>query len=162
MSKTQKALAELEGALQPGESIVATLGATYITPRPEAAKFGPEFPKGLLALTESRLIFSGSAMIRSEQNASPLKLVTSVDLTRGIQPHFQVTLAGTMRRYIVKYKDAQPFLLKAHELLAAAQDHRPQPAVISPADELMKLADLHSKGFLTDVEFTTAKAKALG
>jgi hypothetical protein len=93
---------------------------------------------------------------------SPLKLVTPVELTRGIQPHFQVTLAGNTANYVVKSKEAQPFLLTAHELVAAAQDDRSHSAATSPADELIKLADRHSVGFLTDAEFTAAKTKALG
>ena len=38
----------------------------------------------------------------------------------------------------------------------------PAPAAIDPADEIAKLAELHSSGALTDEEFAAAKAKALG
>jgi hypothetical protein len=37
-----------------------------------------------------------------------------------------------------------------------------QAAAGDAVEELTKLADLHSKGALTDAEFATAKAKLLG
>jgi hypothetical protein len=46
---------------------------------------------------------------------------------------------------------------------AAAQDYiRSVAGTASPADELVKLAELHSKGVLTDAEFAQQKAKLLG
>jgi hypothetical protein len=38
----------------------------------------------------------------------------------------------------------------------------PQPAAPSMMDQLTQLADLHTKGVLSDDEFTAAKAKLLG
>ena len=46
---------------------------------------------------------------------------------------------------------------------AATQDYiRSVAGAASPADELTKLAELHSKGVLTDAEFAQQKAKLLG
>ena len=46
---------------------------------------------------------------------------------------------------------------------AATQDYiRSVAGAASPADELAKLAELHSKGVLTDAEFAQQKAKLLG
>lgn len=39
---------------------------------------------------------------------------------------------------------------------------RPASPTLGVADELTKLADLHSKGVLSDTEFATQKAKLLG
>ena len=49
----------------------------------------------------------------------------------------------------------------------APADYNPEPAQyapppVDPADEIEHLAQLHASGVLTDEEFATAKARALG
>lgn len=48
------------------------------------------------------------------------------------------------------------------QAIAAAQQESPTATVTTTADQLRQLAELHSQGVLTNQEFETAKAKALG
>ena len=151
-------MATITESLQPDEQVLDTIHGAYIV-----STTNSENTIGTLALTNKRLIFSGSIGFKREQHSSPLHLVTSVDLVKGAMlSHLQVTLAGSVAKYRVKYTDASAFLQATHVAVAAAQTAPVQQAnAPSAADELIKLADLHAKGVLTDEEFATAKAKAL-
>jgi Short C-terminal domain/Bacterial PH domain len=158
LASDKKAMATITESLQPDEQVLGTIHAAYIV-----STTNSENTIGTLALTNKRLIFSGSIGLKREQHSSPLQLVTSVDLVKGAMlSHLQVTLAGSVSKYRVKYTDASAFVQATHAAVAAAQTApASQTSAPSAADELMKLADLHAKGVLTDEEFATAKAKAL-
>ena len=52
--------------------------------------------------------------------------------------------------------------MQQQEMAAAQQAPPPAPEVDPTTAELQKLAGLHAQGILTDEEFASAKAKALG
>lgn len=68
----------------------------------------------------------------------------------------------------VAHRQAAKYDQQAQQQQAAAQPQQqaPAPAPAAPQDEataqLENLADLHTKGILTDEEFAAAKAKVLG
>ena len=160
MSVEKKAIASIEESLQPGEQIVDKISGAYIV-----SSKNSDNTIGVLALTNKRLIFSGSIGFKREQHSSPLNLVTSVDLVKGAMlSHLQVTLAGSVAKYRVKYTDAQAFLSSTQAAVAAAQQPAAAAVAAAPsaADELGKLAALHEQGVLSDEEFAAAKSKALG
>jgi hypothetical protein len=159
VSVEKKAIVTIEESLQPGEQIVDKISGAYIVSTKNS-----DNTIGVLALTNKRLIFSGSIGFKREQHSSPLNLVTSVDLVKGAMlSHLRVTLAGSVAKYRVKYTNAQAFLSSTHAAIAAAQQPTAATAAApSAADELGKLAALHEQGVLSDAEFAAAKSKALG
>lgn len=59
---------------------------------------------------------------------------------------------------------AEKDFLKAKEYIMKRMEEisNPVPQIVSPADEIAKLADLRSKGILTDAEFEAKKKQLLG
>jgi Short C-terminal domain len=91
------------------------------------------------------------------RRAEAIEAVRSGHLTEYIEKQkaeaMQLAAAGGARIVI----DGQPLVLGG-----AGQAPAPAPSEQSdPADQLAKLAELHSKGVLTDAEFAAAKAKVL-
>ncbi len=154
MGSPDKHLAKITDELEAGEEVLASLSAT-ITDKPDSFS---GTTRGSLVVTDRRFIFSGTAWGSKTSRSFLLSQVTSIDLHKNLLvAYIQVTVAGGFERYLVKYKDAEEFIAVAHKALA-------QPATSlggSAADELTKLAALHSQGVLSDEEFATAKAKAL-
>ena len=72
-------------------------------------------------------------------------------------------MAGGFERFLVKYREAEEFVLVAADALADAAN---APAGVatqpSTADELAKFAALRDQGILTDEEFAVKKAQLLG
>ena len=159
MGSANKHLAKVEENLQPGEEIRASVSGTVTSTSTSTSGT----VSGILVLTDRRFIFSGGAWGTKDSHSVPLSGVTSIDLHKNLMSaHVQVTAAGNIARYLVKYKDAEPFVKTAHDVLASA--HAAVPAAsnsVSPADEIAKLAALHAQGLLTDDEFVTAKTKVL-
>jgi len=157
VAKADKSMVLIEGLLQSDESIQATLPAYYL---PVGANVTLA-PRGLLVLTGSRFIFCLSNRLLGQQVSTPLQSVISVELIRGPQSNLKVSTAASTARYVVKYKEAAEFLRKAEKLIAEVRAESFPQAVTSSTDGLVRLADLHTKGLLTDEEFVAAKANAL-
>ncbi|QQU82863.1 SHOCT domain-containing protein [Corynebacterium tuberculostearicum] len=58
--------------------------------------------------------------------------------------------------------EAKTLVSAARRTLEQNSAQSPAPAADDGLDKLQKLADLHAAGVLTDEEFASAKAKALG
>ncbi len=158
MASPDKHLAKLQDSLEPGETIQATVAGTITT----TAESTSGTVRGILVLTDSRLRFEGGSWASKGSRSVPLSAITSIDLHKNLMTaHVVVTLAGGPERYMVKYNDAEKFVKVAHEVLARFHSAGSSGGAASGADELLKLADMHSKGLLTDDEFAAAKAKAL-
>jgi len=154
MGSADKHLTKITDELEAGETVLASLTAT-ITDKPDSLS---GTTRGSLVVTDRRFIFSGAAWGSKTSRSFLLSQVTSIDLHKNLLvAYVQVTIAGGFERFLVKYKDAEGFVAVAHKALA--QPATPQSG--SAADELTKLAALHSQGVLSDEEFAAAKAKAL-
>ena len=159
LSKGEELVTELLGE---GETIKATILATQCDP--PSSKTGKV--AGCLAITNNRVMFAGRAITQKVSRVIPWSQVTSLQLSKGMMlSHIQITLAGSYENFLVKYNDAQEFLGVAQAELErsrqVASDARSAPTGATSADELVKLAELHRQGILTDDEFTQAKAKLL-
>ena len=78
--------------------------------------------------------------------------------------HIQIMLTGSFENYLVKYRDAELFMTTAQDVLANAHkstSQLPAQGTNSKADEILKLAELHKIGILSDDEFARAKASLL-
>jgi hypothetical protein len=159
MGSPDKHLAKVEANLQPGEEIRASVAGVVTTTSTSTSGT----VRGMLVLTDRRFIFSGGAWGTKDSHSVPLSGVTSIDLHKNLMnAHIQVTAAGNISRYLVKYRDAEPFVKTAHDVLVSAHATIPATSTpVSPADEIAKLAALHAQGLLTDEEFFAAKTKAL-
>jgi hypothetical protein len=159
MGSPKNHLLKVEADLQHGEVIQASVeGTVTLTKTSTSSSI-----RGILVLTDRRFIFSGGAWGTKDSHSVPLSGVTSIDLHKNLMTaHIQVTAAGNTSRYLVKYKEAEPFVKTAHDVLATA--HNSTQATIplgSPAEEITKLAALYAQGLLSDEEFAAAKSKAL-
>jgi hypothetical protein len=153
-----KHLEKISAALLDGERVQASVEGT-ITTTPTSTS---GTVRGVLALTDRRFLFSGKAWGASGSRTFPLSTVTSIDLHKNLMlAYVQVTLAGGSERFLVRYKDAEPFIQVAHRVLAELQSAPAAPAAVSVADELAKFAVLHSQGVLSDDEFSAKKAELL-
>ncbi len=158
MASPNKHLSKLQENLESGETIQATVAGTITT----TATSTSGTVRGMLVLTDSRFLFEGGSWASKGSRSVPLSAITSIDLHKNLMTaHVVVTLAGGPERYMVKYNDAEKFVKTAHEVLARFHSPVATGSNVSAADELLKLADLHSRGLLTDDEFAVAKAKAL-
>lgn len=160
MSRASKGLEVLNDLLVDGEEVVASIAATQCDP--PSGKSGTI--SGVLAITPQRILFSGKSIAKRSTRTIPVDTITSVELVKGAMlSYIQLTLAGSYENFLVKYKEAGSFLAEAQKVLASGHSAAPAPAqpAGSVADEIAKLADLHSKGLLSDEEFSAAKARLL-
>ena len=73
-------------------------------------------------------------------------------------------LTGSFENYLVKYREAEVFMATAQDVLADSHkptSQQPLQGSTSIADEILKLAELHKLGVLSDDEFAKAKASLL-
>lgn len=115
MASPTKALENVKSELLPGENVIAMVPAVR-TKTPDSFS-GTN--RGVLVVTDRRVVFSGSGLGAQETRAIPLRQVTSVDLHKNLAlAYVQVTLAGGFDRYLVKYRAAEPFAAAARQVLA--------------------------------------------
>jgi hypothetical protein len=161
MSRLSKGEDLIISMLQPGESIVASILASQCDP--PTSKSGKV--AGCLAITNQRVMFAGRAIAKTVNRTIPLSQVSSLELSKGMMlSHVQLTLAGSYENFLVKYKEAEEFMITAQAELQKSRSQQPamtSPSAGSTADELKKLADLHEQGILTAEEFADAKARLL-
>lgn len=72
------------------------------------------------------------------------------------------TITTAMQSDWISTCDAGPFVPVPPEMTGHSGTLNPNGAVVGVAEELSKLAELRSKGIITDEEFQTQKAKLLG
>jgi hypothetical protein len=113
MGKTDK----LDALLLPGEAVAATVQGTLTEPGKTSGT-----TRGLLAVTDKRILFVGTAWGASETRQLVLKQVTAVSLRKNLATaHLEVSHAGGTDRYLVKYKDAEDFARVAQGAVTAVQ-----------------------------------------
>lgn len=161
MSRLGKGLDSIEEMLQPGEEVLATiLAAKCDPPTGKVGKYG-----GVLAVTNSRLLFSGKYLIQKSESAHQLSQVSSFNMNKSaLVAQIQVHLTGTHENYTVKFREAKDFIAIAQSVLAKVHSNTNQQSSnnsSSVSDEILKLADLHNKGILSDDEFAKTKARLL-
>ena len=161
MSRASKGEELITSMLQPGESIVASISAVQCDP--PTAKSGKV--AGCLAITNQRVMFAGKAVTKIINRTIPLTQVSSLGFSKGVMSsHVQLTLAGSYENFLVKYKEAEEFMVVALAELQKSRNPQSSPTeatVVSTADELKKLAELHQQGILTAEEFAEAKSRVL-
>jgi hypothetical protein len=164
----KKALASIEEILHDGEKVTATLRTVLSVSNSSNAN-----PSGLLALTDERVIFAGWARRTLTLETHPLSDIRSIDFERALIASFLRIRTGdesapTVSSFRPDPGRAQPFVDAVTAAMARASRTEPQAAPEasaasgSTADELVRIADLHARGALTDDEFAAAKAKILG
>jgi hypothetical protein len=154
VKKTPNYLA-VEGMLAENEHILTSIAANI--------QSGSHPVLGLLALTETRVIFHGKYAFAKHSRTLNLAQITTIDVNGSVLgATIRVTLGGATEAFRANYKAAKGFVDEVHVRLnnAASESHAGSP--LSAADELTKIAALHAQGVLTDEEFAAAKAKALG
>ena len=161
VSRALKGEELITSMLQPGESIVASIFATQCDP--PTSKSGKV--AGCLAITNQRVMFAGRAVTKTINRTIPLTQVSSLGFSKGMMlSHVQLTLAGSYENFLVKYKEAEEFMVVAQAELQKSRNPQSSPTeatVVSTADELKKLAELHQQGILTAEEFAEAKSRVL-
>lgn len=114
MGRTEKHLKKIEAELTHGESVIASTNATATNPGESSGTIS-----GALVITNARVLFSGNSIGTSSSKSTPIGQVTSVDLHKGLMlSHVEVSTATGIDRYLVKYKEAAPFIEAAHRALA--------------------------------------------
>ncbi len=160
MGAAKRALKSLEEVLEQGERVFRIAAGT----RPTRGVV----QRGLLVLTDRRLMFVREGMVRSAHESIPLDLVTAVAVAKGIA-YSKIKTTGSQSNEIleqVNKHDAEAWVVAARGLLASRSRDALAASVQEPgtsvADELSRLADLRDRGVLTDPEFATQKARLLG
>ena len=161
MGRLENGLEVISEMLQQGEEVLATvLAAKCDPPTGKVGKYS-----GALAITGSRLLFSGKYLAAKSQSSHQLSQVSSLNLNKSaLTAHIQIMLTGSFENYLVKYRDAELFMTTAQDVLANAHkstSQLPSHGTNSKADEILKLAELHKMGILSDDEFAGAKASLL-
>ena len=142
-----------------GEKVIASVNATLRVRRQDkiALYLGGNdvrhvrWYRGLLVITESRLVFAAKTLFLKRGDVCPLSEVSSLNLNpKFFNSQFQVIGPDWFINYVIKTREAEPFFATAQEVLARAHTPAPAPAAaLSAADELAKLADLHRQGMLS-------------
>jgi|688.fasta_scaffold744267_1 hypothetical protein len=161
MGRLENGLEVINEMLQPDEEVIATILASKCDPpNGKVGKYG-----GALAITRSRLLFSGRYLAAKSQSSHQLSQVSSLNLNKSaLTAHIQIMLTGSFENYLVKFRDAEVFMATAQDVLANGHKHTSQHSpkdAASIADEILKLAELHKMGVLSDDEFAAAKATFL-
>lgn len=124
------------------------------------------FCGGVLALTDTRLVFAGESDGGTRNGRWPLSELASVDLVR-YKPLGHVLLIGSgaaRTGFSTKYDVAcRELLSRIRAGITKAQEAKPEArGAGSIADEIAKLAKLRDDGILTDQEFAAQKTSLLG
>lgn len=152
-------LTEVSEHLLQGESVVSTcLGV--------GSKRSGKTYSGGLALTESRVIFVGRALTEKLVDSHPLDGTTGITTTHGAMiGELGIKNGLASEEYKIPKKLMDDFVAEVRRVAdsrpAAPASTSSEPLGGSVADELGKLAALHSQGLLTDEEFADAKARVL-
>ena len=160
MGATERALEAIKDNLESGEAYVDYVVATRV----EKGNSGAE--RGALAVTSKRLIYQGSALFgvgtRIEWRFSQLNGVAA---TKSMMfEHIELNSGGATIKFLVTYGEARPFVAVINQAMSDSQNEPSKPPPSEKPDiaaSLTKLADLFSKGLLTEEEFADAKRKLI-
>jgi hypothetical protein len=122
--------------------------------------------RGLLILTDRRLLFIHSGVLKSQQVSAPLDTVTGVSVSKGLTSSTIKTTGPQSNMLVsrVSKSDAEALASELRSILAS----RSRKTTVAPtaptnvvAEELERLAALRDRGILTDEEFAAQKSKLL-
>lgn len=158
MSAFEKALEAVKSSLAAGESILASIRATRV----EQGNSGTE--RGVLVVTSERIIYRGSALFGIGTSIDwRFTQLNGIAATKSMMfEHIELNGGGSVVKFLVQYGEAQPFASQANQAMAKVGSSMPSGEPTEGlAAELSKLADLFSKGLLSEEEFATAKRKLI-
>jgi hypothetical protein len=77
--------------------------------------------------------------------------------------HVEFSAGGASLKFLVTYGEARPFVAVVNQTIDVPTETKPESSSSADlGDALSKLADLYSRGLLSDSEFADAKRKILG
>lgn len=159
MGAVDKAIEQIKSDLEPGESYVDYVVATRV----ENGYSGTE--RGALVVTSKRLIYQGTALFGGGTRVEwRLKSLNRIAATKSMMlEHIEFNAGGAALKFLVTYGEARPFVSVVNQTIESENESKPEtPSSGDLGDALAKLADLYSRGLLSDSEFAEAKKKILG
>ncbi len=161
MGAVDKAIEQIKSDLEPGESYVDYVVATRV----ENGYSGTE--RGALVVTSKRLIYQGTALFGGGTRVEwRLKSLNRIAATKSMMlEHIEFNAGGAALKFLVTYGEARPFVSVVNQTIESESETEPKPETQNSGDlgdALAKLADLYSRGLLSDSEFAEAKKKILG
>jgi len=121
--------------------------------------------KGLLIATDRRLVFVNQGIIKTQSESFRYDKISSVQYETGFL-HTTITMLIDSRKLKVEgVINAAGATFATYVRQRVDQGVQPAPVAAASADvvgQLERLADLRTKGILTDEEFQTQKRKLLG
>lgn len=158
MGAFEKALDAVKGSLGQDEDLIHYVPATRV----ENGNSGSE--RGVLAVTNQRIIYRGTFLFGTGTNLEwRLGQINGIAATKSMLfEHVEINGGGAVVKFLTQYGLAKGFVQKANSALAASRPSSTAPSQDSQlAGELAKLAELFSKGLLTEEEFIAAKQKLI-
>jgi len=155
----EKAVEQIKSNLEPGESYVDYVVATRV----ENGYSGSE--RGALVVTSKRLIYQGTALFGGGTRVEwRLKSLNRIAATKSMMlEHVEFSAGGASLKFLVTYGEARPFVAVVNQTIDVPTETKPESSSSADlGDALSKLADLYSRGLLSDSEFADAKRKILG
>lgn len=159
MGAVDKAIEQIKRDLEPGESYVDYVVATRV----EDGYSGTE--RGALVVTSKRLIYQGTALFGGGTRVEwRLKSLNRIAAAKSMMlEHIEFNAGGAALKFLVTYGEARPFVSVVNQTIDSEPESKPEtPTSVDLGDALAKLADLYSRGLLSDSEFAEAKKKILG
>jgi len=122
---------------------------------------------GLLVLTDRRLLFVKDGIMSKTTEDFPLSKVSSIQWSSGMTMGTVVVFASGNKAEIknVQKDDGKAIVDLIRSRLTEGLPSTSAPSTeagASDVDQLVRLAELHGRGVLSDQEFAAAKAKVLG
>ena len=158
MGAVDKAIEQIKSDLEPGESYVDYVVATRV----ENGYSGTE--RGALVVTSKRLIYQGTALFGGGTRVEwRLKSLNRIAATKSMMlEHIEFNAGGAALKFLVTYGEARPFVSVVNQTIESETESKPEtPNSGDLGDALAKLADLYSRGLLSETEFAEAKKKIL-
>lgn len=158
MGAVDKALEAVKNSLGAGEVILGSITATRV----EKGNSGTE--RGVLVATSERIIYRGSALFGMGTSIEwRFTQLNGIAATKSMMfEHVELNGGGSVVKFLVQYGEAQSFVSQANQAMAKVGYSAPSgESTDGLAAELSKLADLYSKGLLSEEEFATAKRKLI-
>lgn len=159
MGAVDKAIEQIKRDLEPGETYVDYVVATRV----ENGYSGTE--RGALVVTSKRLIYQGTALFGGGTRVEwRLKSLNRIAATKSMMlEHIEFNAGGASLKFLVTYGEARPFVAVVNQTMEGEAESKPETSNSGDfSDALAKLADLYSRGLLSDSEFADAKKKILG
>jgi hypothetical protein len=157
-----RSLNAVEENLEPGELVLriasGVRGGAVVTSE-----------RGLMVLTDHKVLFLHEGMVRSSQESIPLDLITAVAVRKGLRWSDIKTTGAQSNETITQVNkvDAEAMASALKALLAnrakgTLPTSEPALAGVGVAEEIAKLGALRDQGLLSDAEFASQKARLLG